>query len=46
MKHFLLTAGHTYYPQPATEDWIGCFSTRGEVELRIIAFRIGLRWST
>lgn len=30
MKHFLLTAGHNYYPQAATEDWIGCFSSREE----------------
>ena len=30
MKHFLLTAGHTYYPQAATGDWIGCFSSREE----------------
>ena len=36
MKHFLLTAGHNYYPKPATEDWIGCFSTRDEALSKVV----------
>lgn len=36
MKHFLLTAGSTYYPQAATEDWIGCFSTRDEALSKVV----------
>jgi hypothetical protein len=30
MKHFLLLAGHDYYPKSSTEDWVGCFSSREE----------------
>jgi hypothetical protein len=36
MKKFLLIAGYNYYPCAATEDWIGCFSSREEAESQII----------
>jgi hypothetical protein len=27
---YLLIAGTTYYPQPGTMDWVGCFTTYEE----------------
>ena len=30
MKYFLLLAGDKYYPQPCTDDWLGCFQTEQE----------------
>lgn len=36
LKLFLLIAGHSYYPEGGTEDWIGTFSTKEEAEAKVI----------
>lgn len=35
MKTYLLIAGHHYYPQPHTYDWIRCYSTYEEAEKEV-----------
>ena len=32
MKRYLLTAGSTYYPEAADNDWVGMFDTAEEAE--------------
>jgi hypothetical protein len=34
-KYFLLIAGHNYYPEASTGDWIGCFSTYEEAVSKV-----------
>ncbi len=36
LKLFLLIAGHSYYPQGGTEDWIGSFVTKEEAEAKVM----------
>jgi hypothetical protein len=36
LKLFLLIAGHSYYPQSGTQDWIGAFETKEEAESKVI----------
>jgi len=31
-RPYLLIAGHGYYPQDGTKDWIGCYETKEEAE--------------
>jgi len=34
-KYFLLIAGHGYYPQSGTDDWIGTYSTYEEAKSKV-----------
>ncbi len=35
MKFYLLIAGHSYYPQARTDDWIKCFETYEEASAQV-----------